>query len=49
MQADAWMRGVELLRAAVPEFGTPGDRGAFRTVMFRIHVDSLTGREAHSK
>ncbi|NUR20975.1 MAG: pyridoxamine 5'-phosphate oxidase family protein [Gemmatimonadaceae bacterium] len=49
VEADAWMRGRKLLRAAVPEFGTAGDPGAFRTVMFRIHIDSLTGREARSR
>ena len=48
VQAEAWKRGVQLLRTLVPGTGTAQDPTPFRTVLFRIHVDSLTGRAASS-
>ena len=45
-EGDAWARGAALLSEVVPDFGTPSDPAAFRTVLFRIHVDAVTGREA---
>jgi uncharacterized protein len=42
----AWEQGLALLRALVPETGTPGDPVAFRAAVFRIHVDEMTGRAA---
>ena len=41
-----WRRGVELLRGLIPETLTGGDPVAFRTVLFRIAVQELSGREA---
>jgi nitroimidazol reductase NimA-like FMN-containing flavoprotein (pyridoxamine 5'-phosphate oxidase superfamily) len=45
-EADAWARGVELIRKTVPGAWTAEDPAAFRNVVFRIHVDELSGREA---
>lgn len=45
-QAEAWAKGVELLRELVPETFAPDDPAAFRTVLFRIAVQDATGREA---
>lgn len=41
-----WKRGVELLRTLVPQTFTEDDPVAFRTVVFRIAVQEVTGREA---
>jgi nitroimidazol reductase NimA-like FMN-containing flavoprotein (pyridoxamine 5'-phosphate oxidase superfamily) len=45
-EAEEWRRGVELLRAIVPETLSSDDPVAFRTVIFRIAVQDVTGREA---
>jgi uncharacterized protein len=45
-ERDAWERGVELLRTLLPETFTAADPVAFRSTIFRIHVDEATGREA---
>lgn len=37
-------RGVKLLQRIVPGTGTENDPVAFRTLVFGIHVNSLTGR-----
>jgi uncharacterized protein len=42
----AWSRGAELLCALVPETLGPGDPVPFRTVLFRIAVQEISGREA---
>lgn len=39
-------RGVDLLRELIPETFTPGDPVPFRTVVFRIAVQEISGREA---
>ena len=49
VESQAWGRGVTLLRELVPETATTTDPVAFRTVMFRIHVDAVSGREASTK
>lgn len=49
VEARAWERGLSLLRELVPETGTTSDPVAFRTVMFRIHIDKVTGRAASTK
>lgn len=41
-----WRTGVEQLRTLVPETFTPDDPAAFRTVLFRIAAQDVTGREA---
>ncbi len=42
----AFVRGVELMRALVPEVLTQDDPTPFRRSVFRIHIDEVTGREA---
>jgi nitroimidazol reductase NimA-like FMN-containing flavoprotein (pyridoxamine 5'-phosphate oxidase superfamily) len=41
-----WRQGVELLRRLIPETLGESDPVAFRTVVFRIAAQDLTGREA---
>ena len=45
-ESEAWARGVELLRALIPETGTADDPVPFRSIVFQIQVDSMTGRES---
>jgi nitroimidazol reductase NimA-like FMN-containing flavoprotein (pyridoxamine 5'-phosphate oxidase superfamily) len=45
-EQEEWRRGVELLRQLIPETMDSGDPVAFRTVLFRIAVQEVTGREA---
>jgi uncharacterized protein len=45
-ERDAWQRGVELLRRLVPGTLTEEDPVPFRTVLFRIAVQEITGRTA---
>jgi nitroimidazol reductase NimA-like FMN-containing flavoprotein (pyridoxamine 5'-phosphate oxidase superfamily) len=45
-EREAWSHAVDLLRAIVPETMTDEDPAAFRTTVFRIHVDEVTGRTA---
>jgi uncharacterized protein len=40
-----WQRGVELLRTLIPETFTSDDPVAFRTVLFRLAAQEVTGRE----
>ena len=44
----AFTRGVQLLRELVPETFTADDPTPFRRLIFRIHLDEVTGREARS-
>jgi nitroimidazol reductase NimA-like FMN-containing flavoprotein (pyridoxamine 5'-phosphate oxidase superfamily) len=46
VEARAHERGLTLLRELVPETGTADDPVAFRTVIFRIHLETMTGRSA---
>ena len=43
-----WSKGMTLLKRIVPETGTAGDPVPFRTVVFGIHVDSISGRSCSS-
>jgi hypothetical protein len=43
---ETWMRAVALLRTLVPETFRAGDPVPARTVLFRIDVQTATGREA---
>lgn len=45
-EQEEWRRGVELLRELIPETLGSGDPVAFRTILFRIAVQEVTGREA---
>jgi nitroimidazol reductase NimA-like FMN-containing flavoprotein (pyridoxamine 5'-phosphate oxidase superfamily) len=45
-ESAAWSRGVELLRALIPETGTASDPVPFRSVVFQIQIESTTGRES---
>lgn len=42
----AFAQGVALLRSVVPETFDTSDPTPFRTTIFRIHLDEVTGREA---
>jgi nitroimidazol reductase NimA-like FMN-containing flavoprotein (pyridoxamine 5'-phosphate oxidase superfamily) len=41
-----FQRGLRALRRIEPRFGTAEDPFGDRTMMFRIHVDAMTGRAA---
>ena len=41
-----WRKGVELLRQIIPETFGEGDPVPFRTVLFRIAAQEVSGREA---
>ncbi|HEX6368917.1 MAG TPA: pyridoxamine 5'-phosphate oxidase family protein [Longimicrobium sp.] len=43
---EEWWHGVQLLRTLIPGTFTGGDPVGFRTVLFRIAVQEVTGREA---
>jgi uncharacterized protein len=45
-QVEQWNKGVDLLRTLIPETFTKADPVGFRTIMFRIAVQEITGREA---
>ena len=45
-EAKLWSKGMELLKRIVPETGTPDDPMPFRTVVFGIHVDTISGRSS---
>ena len=46
LERRARRRGVALLADVVPGTGSAADPVPFRTVLFRIHADEITGREA---
>ena len=46
-QDPAFMRGVELLRALIPQTLTANDPTPFRNSVFRVHLDEVTGRAAN--
>ncbi len=48
-QDPAFARGVELLRALLPQTLTADDPAPFRRSVFRIHMDEVTGRSASSE
>jgi nitroimidazol reductase NimA-like FMN-containing flavoprotein (pyridoxamine 5'-phosphate oxidase superfamily) len=41
--------GVKAIRTLVPEALTPNDPVPDRAILFRIHVDELTGRESRTR
>jgi nitroimidazol reductase NimA-like FMN-containing flavoprotein (pyridoxamine 5'-phosphate oxidase superfamily) len=45
-EVEAWERGIELLRRLIPETLREGDPVASRTILFRIAVQDISGREA---
>ncbi|CAN5850330.1 hypothetical protein BH11GEM1_BH11GEM1_19900 [soil metagenome] len=47
-EREAWRHAIELLSALVPGTMSASDPAAFRTVVFRIHVNEITGRQASS-
>ena len=49
LDAQHWSRGIELLRRIVPAAGTAGDPVPERTLVFGIHVDSVTGRASTTR
>ncbi len=44
----AYIKALELLRQLEPDTWTEHDRAAFRNVLFRIHINEISGREATS-
>ena len=44
----AYIKALELLRQLAPDTWTEHDRVAFRNVLFRIHINEISGREATS-
>jgi nitroimidazol reductase NimA-like FMN-containing flavoprotein (pyridoxamine 5'-phosphate oxidase superfamily) len=46
VHAEEWRTTVELLRTLIPETFAEDDPVAFRTVVFRMAVQEVTGREA---
>ncbi len=49
LDVEHWRRGIELLRRIVPATGTDKDPVAFRTLVFGIYVDTITGRAATTR
>ena len=49
LDAQHWSRGIELLRRIVPATGTADDPVPFRTLVFGIHVDAVTGRASTTR
>jgi nitroimidazol reductase NimA-like FMN-containing flavoprotein (pyridoxamine 5'-phosphate oxidase superfamily) len=45
---EAWDTGVEALRELIPDTFTRGDPVPFRTEMFRISIDRMSGRSSHT-
>jgi len=45
-EVNLWSKGLALLKRIVPETGTPDDPVPFRTVVFGIHVDTISGRSS---
>ena len=45
-EAEAWEHAIDRLRELVPAAAAPGDPVPFRTVVFRITIDEVTGRES---
>ena len=39
-----WSKGIATLRRIIPETGADNDPVPFRTLVFGIHIDSMTGR-----
>lgn len=48
VEAARWNRAVAQLRRLIPETATPIDPVPFRSVVFGIHIDSMTGRASSS-
>jgi nitroimidazol reductase NimA-like FMN-containing flavoprotein (pyridoxamine 5'-phosphate oxidase superfamily) len=49
IEAQLWQRGVDALRRIVPETGTDDDPVPYRSLVFGIHVDAITGRASSSR
>jgi len=43
---EAWEHALTLLRTLIPETLTDTDPAHFRTILFRVHLDDVTGRAA---
>jgi nitroimidazol reductase NimA-like FMN-containing flavoprotein (pyridoxamine 5'-phosphate oxidase superfamily) len=49
VRGEAYDKAVEVLRRFTPEALTEHDPVAFRTALFRIHADQVSGRSASTK
>jgi len=47
--APAYTHAIQLLRILAPDAWEEHDRAAFRNVLFRVHIDEITGRESTVK
>ena len=47
--AELYARALRLLRAMDPAMGTAGDAVSFRTAIFGVHLDEISGRQARSR
>ncbi len=47
-ETTTYEKGLKLLRTLVPETLAPGDPLPERAILFRIHMDEITGRSARS-
>ncbi|MQA92742.1 MAG: hypothetical protein GEU90_21390 [Gemmatimonas sp.] len=47
-EIEEWKKGVELLRTLIPETFKKDDPVPSRTIVFRIAVQEIRGKEAHS-
>lgn len=48
-EREIYDKGLALIRRLVPETMTPGDPLPDRAIIFRIHVDEISGRSASTK
>jgi nitroimidazol reductase NimA-like FMN-containing flavoprotein (pyridoxamine 5'-phosphate oxidase superfamily) len=48
-EAKLWAKGMALLKRVVPETGMAGDPVPFRTVVFGVYIDTISGRQASSR
>jgi nitroimidazol reductase NimA-like FMN-containing flavoprotein (pyridoxamine 5'-phosphate oxidase superfamily) len=49
LEAELWQRGVDALRRIVPETATDDDPVPYRSIVFGIHVVSVSGRASSSR
>ena len=48
-EVEAWEHAIERLRELVPATAAPGDPVPFRTVIFRVTIDEVAGRESSTR
>ena len=48
-EGERWRRGIAALRKLIPKTATEGDPVPFRSIVFGVHIDSMTGRSSSSR